>query len=648
MKNKLLPAVALGTAFVLIFSSLLFCGGRTALEAAASAPSITLEKTSVQSGEEIVIRYSGTGARDWIGIYPDGVAPGPTPSLRWCYAENGTGQVSLPAESEVNANQPLSPGTYQIYLLQNDGYTILDRKDLTVSFDAAPYWPSISLSSGRTVRITPAEKYDASVSYELYLGTASGKLQGYTSLGTATLKNNQYTYTLGTCTVIPAEATHLYAYIKAGNTETQYFAACKISDPSFYNTPSMGNRLYGFQIFTDIHINDSVPLHATHFELALRDVLRNAPDSRAIVTIGDNTDNGLEAQWKRLNEIRASVLTDGTPAMYFAMGNHDRDYNGTYEAQVALFRNYTGMPGVYYTFEIEGNSFIVLGSERKGGFAYLSDTQLSWLRTQLEKASPDEPVFVFLHEPLKNTVSGSLAYLNPTIQDWYGVEQDEELRGILDAYPNVLLFTGHTHWHFNTTQPMLYGNGKTANYFNSASVGYLWNDADEEVIGSQGYYVEVYENGIYVRGRDFANSLWTPAAQYFIPLGQASSVTPSASPVETPALQPSVRPTRTPATAAAQATAAPQQETPAPSASPETTTNAAATGTPASPTKAYTGASARKDPTPAPSSSAPEKAKGGNSALSVIAAVLSAGAICLASAAGVLLYRSKKAGNHDV
>ena len=56
MKNKLLPAVALGTAFVLIFSSLLFCGGRTALEAAASAPSITLKKTSVQSGEEIVIR----------------------------------------------------------------------------------------------------------------------------------------------------------------------------------------------------------------------------------------------------------------------------------------------------------------------------------------------------------------------------------------------------------------------------------------------------------------------------------------------------------------------------------------------------------------------------------------------------------------
>ena len=228
------------------------------------------------------------------------------------------------------------------------------------------------------------------------------------------------------------------------------------------------------------------------------------------------------------------------------------------------------------------------------------------------------------------------------------MEQDEELREILDAYPNVLLFTGHTHWHFNTTQPMLYGNGKTANYFNSASIGYLWNDEDEEVVGSQGYYVEVYENGIYVRGRDFANSLWTPAAQFFIPLGQTSSVTPSASPAETPASQTAAQPTRTPATAAAQATAAPQQETPEPSVSQETTTNAAGTGTPATPTKAHTGASAQKDLTPAPSSSASEKTKGGNSALSVIAAVLSAGAICLASAAGVLLYRSKKAGKHDV
>ena len=55
MKNKLLPAAALGTAFVLVFSFLFFCGGMTAFEAAASAPSITLEKTSVQSGEEIVI-----------------------------------------------------------------------------------------------------------------------------------------------------------------------------------------------------------------------------------------------------------------------------------------------------------------------------------------------------------------------------------------------------------------------------------------------------------------------------------------------------------------------------------------------------------------------------------------------------------------
>ena len=84
-----------------------------------------------------------------------------------------------------------------------------------------------------------------------------------------------------------------------------------------------------------------------------------------------------------------------------------------------------------------------------------------------------------------------------------------------------MFFTGHTHWHFNTTQPMLYGGGKTANYFNSAAVGYLWDDNDQYVDGSEGYYIEVYEKGLMVRGRDFVNGKWMPAAQFLIPMGAA-------------------------------------------------------------------------------------------------------------------------------
>ena len=647
MKNNISHAAGLILAFAVILCFIFTSTVLTAFEASASAPSITLEKESVGMGEEIVVRYNGTGGKDWIGIYPDGEVPGPKPSLRWCYAQNGSGTVSLIAQSAVDANKFLPAGKYQIYLLQNDGYTVLDRKELTVTYNANDYLPSISFGAGRTVLLTPAKKYDANVSYELYLGTASGKLPGYSSLATVTLKNNKYSHTVGTCTVIPSAATHLYAYLKTGDVETNYYASCKIPS-SFYNTASFGSKLYEFQIFTDIHItDDNNYIHSQHFRLALRDVLRNSPNSKAIITIGDNTDNGRETQWQNLFAIKNSVLTNGKPKLYFTMGNHDRDYNGNFASQVALFKKYTGMPGVYYSFQIESGTFIVLGSESKGGFANLSNTQLNWLETQLKSAPPDKPVFLFLHEPLKDTVSGSLTSLQQT---WYGVQQDAQLRKIVNPYPNVMFFTGHTHWHFNTTQPMLYGGGKTANYFNSASVGYLWNDEDREVTGSEGYYVEVYQNGIFVRGRDFANGLWTPATQYFVPLSAASSTPAPATPTKKPTGMPAT-PTPTPKPTQTRDTTGQTTDSASSGSPTAATADSAVTQTAATPTLTAgtptPTSTAGTSPTPAgkttpPASPAPGTDDGGTSALVIAAVLLSAAALGTAAAAGILLYKSRK------
>ena len=58
------------------------------------------------------------------------------------------------------------------------------------------------------------------------------------------------------------------------------------------------------------------------------------------------------------------------------------------------------------------------------------------------------------------------------------------------------------------------------NIFNCASVSYLWTGfnvvAGEELYGSQGYMVEIYEDRVVVRGRDFVNGLWISSAQYCI------------------------------------------------------------------------------------------------------------------------------------
>ena len=52
---------------------------------------------------------------------------------------------------------------------------------------------------------------------------------------------------------------------------------------------------------------------------------------------------------------------------------------------------------------------------------------------------------------------------------------------------------------------------------NCASVGYLWTDEDKSTGGSEGIFVEVYEDYILIRGREYRNNTWCAATQICIP-----------------------------------------------------------------------------------------------------------------------------------
>lgn len=137
---------------------------------------------------------------------------------------------------------------------------------------------------------------------------------------------------------------------------------------------------------------------------------------------------------------------------------------------------------------------------------------MKWLEDLLIKASKTKgPICVFLHQPIYNTVSGSLPG-----QNWDGVEDDEALLNLLNKYPNVLVFTGHTHWKFDSERPILDGKGQGASFFNSSAISYLWTDEDKHFDGSQGYFVEVYEKFILIRGYDFDLEQWNSNAQFMI------------------------------------------------------------------------------------------------------------------------------------
>ncbi|MDQ0172763.1 metallophosphoesterase family protein [Paenibacillus tundrae] len=173
----------------------------------------------------------------------------------------------------------------------------------------------------------------------------------------------------------------------------------------------------------------------------------------------------------------------------------------------------TGMQRAYHDHWIDGYHYIFLGTEQPHPKdCELSAEQLVWLELTLaEHAALDRPIFLFLHQPLMDTVAGSMKE-----QGWYGVNQDAELKAILAQYPQAILFTGHTHWQLEAQRTMYDGEGRMPTMFNASSVGYLWTDQDEHLEGSEGLHVEIYKDRVVVKGRNFVTGEWIEGAEFTV------------------------------------------------------------------------------------------------------------------------------------
>lgn len=274
---------------------------------------------------------------------------------------------------------------------------------------------------------------------------------------------------------------------------------------------SGGAPLLSFQVITDTHVReDRAHTYNRHLELALRDIARNGESSVGIMHVGDLTDHGFPSEYEEMARIWR-MFEDKLPPLYATMGNHDVGL-GVWEDRLRRFLKFSGMEASYHEHWIEDFQFLFLGTEENHElYAVLSDKQLEWLDLKLAEgaSSGNRPAFLFLHQPLKNTVAGSSEE-----QEWHGVQEDDELRAVLAKHPHAILFTGHTHWELGSENTQYSGNGIMPNMFNASSVAYLWSDEGEAIEGSQGFYVEVYGDSVHVRGRDFVRGAWLENAHF--------------------------------------------------------------------------------------------------------------------------------------
>lgn len=486
----------------------------------SAAPTFRADRTVYAADDTITITYSGTDTNDWTGIYPAGLLPGSGQnSITWQYTV-GSGHATFPTSALSGA------GEYVAFLCDNDGYTVLDSVMFTVrSTDPTDYGVTnasvkASVTNGKSslaVTVTPSSA--ASLTYRLYWAKNGVRLQDYLPIKELTHSGSgAFTITCNDCLFMPNDADSIEVAVVEGAS-----TSCFVEAPQKLKAPASTYR-YSFQVLTDLHASADHKAHIPNLKMALRDVTKNSPNSIGIFTAGDNTDRGTQAQYdlllQTINEVKAEVKL---PPITFAIGNHDEVYGGTYQEEVERFIRNFNTPGLYYSVVKNGTKFIMLGSEEQSTAGTISDTQLAWLQSELASVDTNMPVFVFLHQPLKDTVSGTLSWKNNGIQRWYlGEAAGNKLHGILKNYPNAIFFSGHTHSSFEQEQPMLYGNGVDATFINASSTAYLWGDDNLDFQGSQGLYVEVYEDYILVKGRDFTRSKWCAVAQFLIPVGDGA------------------------------------------------------------------------------------------------------------------------------
>ncbi|MBQ4573227.1 MAG: metallophosphoesterase [Clostridia bacterium] len=266
-----------------------------------------------------------------------------------------------------------------------------------------------------------------------------------------------------------------------------------------------------FSVLSDVHVEGNNKDKFELFGEGLRDV-NSADKNDALIFLGDNTMNSQVIELssffgllKKHNQIDTVLMVTG---------NHDlcpSKYNvGDYEDLKDRFFDYKNSfikakyDTLYYNYSIDGYKFIVLGSESDAGVQEdISDKQLDWLENELKLAEKDgKPIFIFNHYPLNHT-------WEDVWTDGHIGEDSEKLHEILKNSKNqIIYFSGHLHMGLYDNQ-VSYANEDNITYISVPAFGAdnTIGDADIQDKG-MGMYVEVYENEIVVRVRNFTEHKW--------------------------------------------------------------------------------------------------------------------------------------------
>ena len=276
--------------------------------------------------------------------------------------------------------------------------------------------------------------------------------------------------------------------------------------------PNPAQVLYSFLALSDIHIGKAEEENEQEdFQRAL--VYGDTTEKVDFTCLcGDLTDSATDTN---LSEFKSYIqqYSPNTP-VYSVTGNHDA-WNSNIES---IISTYTGHP-LYYSFTHGNDVFIMVGI--KNDADVFTTAELQWLYETLEE-NRNKRCFVFQHALRFDGCGNPYPGVNPTYQ-MLDKPNGKVFLSLLNHYTNAIWFHGHSHTAFECQE-----DSKLANYdklFGIHSVHIPSLSSPRKYNGSayvpmyarsEGYVVDVYPDGIHLRGRDFVRGEFLPIPSYWL------------------------------------------------------------------------------------------------------------------------------------
>ena len=287
-----------------------------------------------------------------------------------------------------------------------------------------------------------------------------------------------------------------------------------ITPEEVVHTPEDFTPVVRFVVCSDIHLDgDEKQQAAIRFANLFNDMYKYAESCEykkldAVLVAGDFTGGGAEKEYQMYNKIINENKKEDTQVLTI-LGNHEfidyRDVDATVGYDV--FRKYVN-EDVDTDVVINGYHFIGVSYDDNGK-TYSGKSE--WLDERLAEATeedPDKPIFVYQHPHPALTVYGSI--------NW----GDLDTRSVLSKYPQVINFSGHSH--YSSSDPRSVWQGKFTAVGCGSLAAFMGNlnyiDGDKDAPGNSGgaWLVECDANGnVSMKLYDIENRMFFKNIDYY-------------------------------------------------------------------------------------------------------------------------------------